>query len=262
MTIKLIALDIDGTLLDDEHRIGEKNLRTIRRVAEQGVKVVLCTGRGAMSARPVMEELALEGVMITHNGASILDTKDNILYEDTFQVTELADLIAYCRERGIHYDINTSLDMIVDRMSDEARKMYEAYLADPQMVEDVLQVTSPLVKFCMFGDKPVMDQVERDWPQSEQKFRFIRSGDYFVDVMKPQVTKGRALQRLAEIWQIERTEILAMGNFYNDIEMLEFAGIGVAVANSPDPVKEAADEITVSNNEDAVHVVLSRYFPE
>ena len=79
--------------------------------------------------------------------------------------------------------------------------MYEAYLADPQMVEDVLQVTSPLVKFCMFGDKPVMDQVERDWPQREQKFRFIRSGDYFVDVMKPQVTKGRALRRLAEIWQ-------------------------------------------------------------
>ena len=119
MTIKLIALDIDGTLLDDEHRIGEKNLRTIRRVAEQGVKVVLCTGRGAMSARPVMEELALEGVMITHNGASILDTKDNILYEDTFQVTELADLIRILP--GTRHSLRYQYFLGYDRRSDVGR---------------------------------------------------------------------------------------------------------------------------------------------
>jgi hypothetical protein len=117
------------------------------------------------------------------------------------------------------------------------------------------------VKICIFGSDEQMDQVERDWPDDQQALRFLRSGDCFVDVMRPDVSKGIALMKLAEIWQVDRSEILAMGNYYNDIEMLRFAGIGIAVANSPDEVKQAADEVTVSNNEDAVHVALSKHLP-
>lgn len=262
MKIKLIALDVDGTLLDDEHRISEKNKRTIRRAAEQGVKIVLCTGRGAMSAQPVMEELGLEGIMITHNGASIMDTQGNVLHEKTFTVRDIEDLITYCREHGVHYDLNTSSGMLLDQMPAAAEKMYSDYLATPERVEDVLKVEMPIVKFCMFGDKALIDQVERDWPPGRHALRFVRSGDYFVDVIRPDVTKGLALEKLAEIRQIDRTEILAMGNYYNDIDMLRFAGLGIAVANSPDEVKAAADEVTCSNNEDAVHVALSRYLFE
>jgi len=261
MSIRMIALDVDGTLLDDDHRISENTIRTIRRAAEQGVKIVLCTGRGSMSAKPVMEELGLEGVMITHNGASIMDTNGKVLHEFTFSVRDVEELIRSCRERGVHYDLNTSDNMIVDQMTSEARMMYEAYLAMPDMVDDVLEVSEPLVKFCMFGSQDMMDQVERDWPDDQQELRFIRSGDYFVDVMRPDVSKGIALKKLAEIWQVNRSEILAMGNYYNDIDMLRFAGIGIAVANSPDEVKQAADEVTVSNNEEAVHVALCKHLP-
>jgi len=262
MTIRLIALDVDGTLLDDKHRISDDNRDTIRRVAAQGVKVVLCTGRGAMSAQPVMEELGLEGVMITHNGASIMDTHGNILYEDTFTVREVDTLIRYCRQQGVHYDLNTSAHMLLDQMPDQAKKMYEAYYATPEMVQDVLAVTRPLVKFCMFGEPSLMDRVEREWPEGRHALRFIRSGDYFIDVIRPDVTKGKALRKLADIWSIERSDILAMGNYYNDVDMLEFAGIGVAVANAPDAVKEVADEVTVSNNEAAVHATLTKYMPD
>lgn len=261
MSIKLIALDVDGTLLDDDHRISDNNIRTIRRAAELGVKIVLCTGRGSMSAKPVMEELGLEGVMITHNGASIMDTSGNVLHEYTFNIREVEELIHYCRKHGVHYDLNTSTNMIVDQMPADAKKMYDAFLAEPEMVGDVLQVDEPLVKFCMFGSQDMMDQVERDWPDDQQELRFIRSGDYFVDVMRPDVSKGIALKKLAEIWQVNRSEILAMGNYYNDIDMLRFAGIGIAVANSPDEVKQAADEVTVSNNEEAVHVALCKHLP-
>jgi hypothetical protein len=261
MSIKLIALDVDGTLLDDNHRISANNRDTIRRAAEQGVSIVLCTGRGSMSAKPVMDELGLEGVMITHNGASIMDTKGNVLHEFTFSVREVVDLIHYCRERGIHYDLNTSGNMIIDQLPADAAKMYEAYLAEPEMVHDVLKVNEPLVKFCMFGSQAMMDQVERDWPDDQHELKFIRSGDYFVDVMRPDVSKGIALKKLAEIWQVDRSEILAMGNYFNDIDMLRFAGIGIAVANSPDEVKQAADEVTVSNNEEAVHVALCKHLP-
>ena len=261
MSIRLIALDVDGTLLNDDHQLSANNIRTLRRAAEQGIKIVLCTGRGSMSAKPIMDELGLEGVMITHNGAAVTDTNGNVLHEFTFHVREVEDLIRYCREHGIHYDPNTSTRMLLDQMPADARKMYDAFMAEPEMVEDVLQVNDPLVKICIFGSDEQMDQVERDWPDDQQALRFLRSGDCFVDVMRPDVSKGIALMKLAEIWQVDRSEILAMGNYYNDIEMLRFAGIGIAVANSPDEVKQAADEVTVSNNEDAVHVALSKHLP-
>lgn len=260
--IKIIALDVDGTLLDDEHRISEQNKSTILRAAELGAEIVLCTGRGAISAQPVMEELGLKGIMITHNGASIMDTDGTVLHEHTFSIQDITELVAYCRERGIHYDLNTSVNMIVDQMPAAAKEMYDNYLAAPEMIADAMQITEPLVKFCMFGDKDVMDQVERDWPDGRLGFHFIRSGDYFVDVILPDVNKGRALRKFAEIRSVQQEGILAMGNYFNDIEMLRFAGIGVAVANSPDEVKEAADEVTVSNNESAVHVTLSKYVTE
>lgn len=259
MTIKLVALDVDGTLLDDQHRISEPNRRAILQAAEQGVKIVLCTGRGAMSTQPVMELLGLQGVMITQNGASVMDTDGKILYEDTFTVGQIASLIEYCRERGVHYDLSTSERMLLDRMPEKAKKMYEDYFATPEMVEDVLQVTDPLVKFCMFGEKELIDEVEEHWANKQHELRFIRSGDFFVDVIGADVTKGKALGKLAEIWGIDRSEVLAMGNYFNDIEMLRYAGIGIAVANSPEEVKEAADEVTVSNNEDAVHAALTKY---
>jgi hypothetical protein len=259
--LKLVALDVDGTLLDDRHRISENNRNAIRRAAELGVKIVLCTGRGAMSTVPVMKELGLSGVMITHNGASVIDMDGNVLYEDPFPVSEVASLIDYCRRRGIHYDLNTSTRMLLDQMPEQAKKMYEAYYATPERVPDVLEVKEPLVKFCMFGEPALMDEVEREWPEGRHELRFIRSGDYFIDVIRPDVTKGKALRKLAEIWRIGREHILAMGNYYNDIEMLRFAGCGVAVANSPDEVKKAADEVTVSNNEDAVYVTLSKHLP-
>ncbi len=260
MKFKIIALDVDGTLLDDNHRISERTKQTIHRVSKLGAKIVLCTGRGSISAQPVMEELGLEGVMITHNGASIMNTAGDVLHEYTFRVEEVASLIDYCRSRDIHYDLNTSTRMIIDRLSEDARKMYEDYLASPDMVEDALRVEDKLVKFCMFADKPIMDEVEKEWQAKRHPFRFIRSGDYFIDVMLPGVTKGRALQKLAELWGVKREEIVAMGNYFNDIDMLEYAGIGVAVGNSPDLVKEVADEVTVTNNEDAVHVTLSKHF--
>ena len=261
MNIKIIALDVDGTLLNDKHQISDNTKRTIRRVSKLGARIVLCTGRGAISAQPIMKELELEGVMITHNGASIMHTSGEILYENTFRVDDVRSLIEYCRRHDIHYDLNTSTKMIVDRMSDQARSTYRDYLAEPEMVEDVLHVDEALVKFCIFADKEEIDEVEKDWPPSRHPLHFIRSGDYFIDVMKPNVTKGGALYKLAELWGVKREEILAMGNYFNDIDMLQTAGIGVAVNNSPDQVKKAADEVTVSNNEEAVHVTLSKYFP-
>jgi hydroxymethylpyrimidine pyrophosphatase-like HAD family hydrolase len=103
-----------------------------------------------------------------------------------------------------------------------------------------------------------MDATQDEWARWSYGLLMNRSDRTFIDLQHPEATKGLALKRLAELRGLNRREVLAIGNYYNDIGMLQYAGWGVAVANSPEEVRRAADEVTVSNNEDAVAVVLER----
>ncbi len=260
MKYKLIALDVDGTLLNDEHAITERTKRTVLDVHRAGAMIVLCTGRGPGSTFPVLEELGLEGTIITHNGAATVQAAGRtIVHQFPFYMNDVLPLVRYCRENNIHFDICTPFDMFVERMGEEERRMYDKYFADPIWIPDIAQLEEPLVKLTAFGPKEVLDRVEEDWKRIEFPLRYIRSGDLFIDVMHPSASKGNALEQLARLWNIRRSEIIAIGNYYNDVDMLRFAGLGIAMGNSPDEVKRAADAVTLSNNEEGVHAALAAY---
>ncbi|MED4604286.1 Cof-type HAD-IIB family hydrolase [Paenibacillus validus] len=266
MNYRLIALDVDGTLLNDNHELTERTIRTLRLAHEAGLRIVLCTGRGPANAIPVFEELGLEGVLITHNGASTVQTPGaQVLHQFSFQMQELAPLVAYCRENGVHFDVNTPLDLYLEKAEAAAAAMYEQFLIVTKQVDDVLAMEEGIVKFTMFGDGDQMDRVEAAFGrefQLPETFHAIRSGVEFVDVMAVSASKGNALKHLADSWGIRREEIIAIGNYFNDVDMLRFAGLGIAMDNSPDGVKEAADEVTLSNNEDGVHAALMKHVLE
>lgn len=261
---KLVALDVDGTLLTDDHRLTRKTREAVRAVHEQGARIVLCTGRGAVSTLPLLDELGLDGIVITHNGgATIRSTDREVLHAFDFPVERILPLIRYLRERDIHFDINTAFDIYVERMDEQIRNVYRQFFADPVVLPDLAQFPDPIVKLCIAGEGGVLEQFMRDWTEHDTRgLRMMRSGDYFVDVMHERTSKGNALRTLAEHWGIRREEVIAIGNYYNDLEMIEYAGLGIAMANSPDEVKRAADAVTGSNNEDGVSQALLRYFPD
>jgi len=260
---RLIALDVDGTLLNDDHELTPRVRAAVRAAAEAGAEIVLCTGRGSTSALPVLGELGLRGTMITHNGASVVDSETREVLHDTVISHELASRYTdYCRERGIHFDMNTAFDLYVDNVGEEAEAMYRNLRARPIRREYEEGMPERLVKLSVFAARDVMDGVEKDWNTWGGALQSIRSGDYFIDVQHPDASKGRALERLAALRGIAREQVLAMGNYYNDTGMLAFAGRGVAMANSPDEVKAIADEIALSNNEDGVAAVLERLLTE
>ncbi|ANE49073.1 hydrolase [Paenibacillus swuensis] len=260
MTYRLIALDVDGTLLTDDHQLTELTKGTIRRVYEQGCGVVLCTGRSPVSTLPVMEKLGLSGTLICHNGAATIASADrSVLHEFAYDVKKIEPLISYCREHGIHFDVNTSFEMYVENLTPEANSMYEQFYIQPKVVDNVLDLDFPIVKFTCAAPKEEMDRIEKEWALLSTELRIIRSGDIFIDVMHAQAHKGSALKALTEVLGVRQEEVVAMGNYYNDIEMLTFAGLGIAMENSPEAVKLAADAVTASNNEDGVHQAIERY---
>ncbi|MFD0674268.1 Cof-type HAD-IIB family hydrolase [Cohnella sp. GCM10027633] len=261
MGYAIIALDVDGTLINDHHEVTPRVRAAVRAAAEQGAEIVLCTGRGSTSALPVLAELGLEGTMITHNGASIVDSKTRKVIAETAIPFEPAyRYLHFARERGVHYDMNTAFELYVDgMMTDEISGMYESMFARPIVRTGEESLPEGLVKLSLFAPKETLDELETAWGEWEHELQTVRSGDYFIDVQHQQASKGTALRQLAAMRGVPREQVLAIGNYYNDLGMIAFAGLGVAMDNSPEEVKAAADETTASNNEDGVALALEKH---
>lgn len=260
MPYKLIALDVDGTLLNDDYKLTDATKDAVRAVSEAGALIVLCTGRSPLNTMPIMNELGLEGVMISHNGGATVNSRDrSIIHEYAFTVRQAEPVISYCRKNNIHFDICPPMDMYVEKLTEETRAMYGKYLMTPKLVSDVMAIDQGIVKMSIFGEREEIDKLERDYPGIGCPLSIIRSGDYFADIMHPESTKGNALRELAGSLRIDREHIMAIGNYFNDVEMIEFAGLGIAMDNSPDAVKSSADAVTASNNKDGVSAALREY---
>ncbi len=260
---KLIALDVDGTLLNDDHELTPGTAETIRRIAGQGTEFVLCTGRAPVNSIPFMRKMGLGGYVITHNGAATVDVRtEEIVHEFALDVKGLDRYIDYCREHGVHYDINTTFELYVPGASElgkEALDMYRLFMMEPLELPAWTEFTEPVVKMTVTAKKEELDRVQSDWNVWPQEFNVLRSGDFFIDIMHKEASKGAALQKLAEKRGFKPEEVMAIGNYYNDLTMLTYAGLGIAMDNSPVEVKAAANAVTASNNEEGVKQALEKY---
>ncbi len=132
MKYKLIALDVDGTLLNDNHELTEQTKQTIQEVSRTGAEIVLCTGRGPQNSIPFMEEIGLKGYVISHNGAATVDvvTKE-VVHQFAMDTKAIQPYMDYFRDKKVHFDVNTAFRMYVDDvdgMAVEVRSMYENFL--------------------------------------------------------------------------------------------------------------------------------------
>lgn len=264
MKYKLIALDVDGTLLNDDHVITEQTAKTIQEASLQGAEIVLCTGRGPQNSIPFMENLGLSGgYVISHNGAATVNVDNReVIHQYAMDSKAMVPYLDYFRKEGVHFDVNTAFHMYVDDVEGlavEVRSMYENFLMLPAVLPPLENFQDPIVKVTAFGLSETLDRVHQEIGAWTPEFNILRSGEYFLDLMHPEASKGNALKQLAERRGFHQEEILAIGNYYNDITMLTFAGLGIAMDNSPLEVKAAANEVTASNNEDGVHEALLKY---
>ncbi|MNO37606.1 Sugar phosphatase YidA [compost metagenome] len=263
MNYKLIALDVDGTLLNDDHVLTPETAEVIKKIADQGTEFVLCTGRAPVNSIPYMKQIGLEGYVITHNGAATVNvTTEEIVHEFAMNPFGLEPYMDYCRKNNIHFDVNTTFALYVEGaagLSQEALDMYHKYMMEPLDLPGWADFSEPIVKFTITGSMDQMDKVYSDWSLWEQEFNMLRSGDFFIDLMHKESSKGAALKKLAEARGIPAEQVMAIGNYFNDLTMLTFAGLGIAMENSPVEVKAAADDVTATNNEEGVKLALQKY---
>ena len=267
MSIKLIAIDIDGTLVDPEFKITPEVKAAITEAREQGVKIVLCTGRPFPGVKRYIKELDLdqdEDYVITYNGSLVLSTATNEVlvshtldYSDFVRINELADKFNV-HTHGIDneaiYTANKDISIFTTRES-FITTMPIRYRSLAELPEDKLFTK------IMFIDQPeLLDILIPAIPaQFHEDYVIVRSEPHFLEVLNKDAGKASALAELAALLNIDAENIMAIGDNENDLSMIEYAGVGVAMGNAVDKVKEAADFITKSNAESGVAHAIRTY---
>ncbi|MCW5851888.1 MAG: HAD family phosphatase [Anaerolineae bacterium] len=260
---KLIALDLDGTLLDEELHLSAPVRRAIQAAQAQGVHVTLATGRSTITARPFAEALGIQTPIIGYQGGQIADP---LTGEVLLQHAMAEDLAHAAVERAEAEDLDLSLyshDVVYFRQLRFPQVFYDRWFGLPiRHTPDLHAVVeaAPPMKFIIVAEPPEADEIEARWKEGfEGRLHIVRSHRLFVEGNPPGVSKGTALAWLARRLGIPQANVMAIGDNDNDITMVEWAGVGVAMGNGSPAVKAVADWVAPPVVEDGVAAALERF---
>jgi Cof subfamily protein (haloacid dehalogenase superfamily) len=255
---KLIAIDLDGTVLDSRGRISARTKAAIAAARTAGARVSIVTFRAYRSSKPYALELGLHVPLICVNGALVKDASDDRVLE-SFPIARDAALAAvqYGMDRG--YEICLYIDEFYVGSAAMIEKYGEGYAHQWLRQEDLrLSLDQPTLMVRYFGDHRFED-ARRDLAAYDlEEVDDIIGGVFELSLMRRHVSKAWALERFAADLGIAREDVMAIGDGALDAGMIAWAGYGVAMANSAPVTLAAADEVTLSNDEDGVAVVLER----
>lgn len=266
MDYKLLVLDIDGTLANNKKEITPYTLEVINEVQASGVKVVLASGRPTYGIVPIAEKIGMDkfgGYILSFNGGKIIEYPSmEVVYESTLPLELIPSLydIAKSKETNI---ITYQDKYIITETEDDKYVQHEIMLTKmtPKKVDNFVEYVDFIPDKCLIVGDP-----EKLIPMAIEinnlfgdKMSAFRSEPFFLELVPKGIDKALSLERLLAVLDFKREEMIAAGDGFNDLSMIKYAGLGVAMANAQEAVKEVADYITLSNEEDGVAYMAKKF---
>jgi len=259
MSVKLIAIDMDGTLLNEHSELNPATIEAVHAAQAQGIKVVLCTGRPLSGVTPFIKQLGFKGddeYVITFNGAMAQTVEGQIITSLTLTHNDYIDIEALSRKLGVHCHVESEDHIYTANANLSPYTVGESYLVRMPIryrTTNDMRPDLPIVK-CMFIDTPDVlgPAIEKIPAEFHDRYYIVQSEPYFLELMNKQASKGQTLKTLAEKLGLSADEVMAIGDQGNDLSMIEYATNGVAMGNAIDTVKAAAKYETKTNVEDGV----------
>jgi Cof subfamily protein (haloacid dehalogenase superfamily) len=260
---RLLALDLDGTLLDGKLEISPRDRAAVLAARAAGVAIVLASGRMFRSSLPYAQDLGVTAPIIAYQGAVVRDpTSRQLLFCQELSLPVARDVIAWAEARGYHVNSYADDEVYTERASPEA-DLYQHVSGVPY------HVVGPLSRFLqrdttklvlVFLDPDVIPGVLRELQAYVGELATVtRSHEHFVEVVSPSVDKGRALAFVADHLGVPAEQVIAVGDNLNDISMVSYAGLGVAMRHSPPALLEVAKYVASSPEEGGVADVIDRF---
>lgn len=273
MDIRLIAIDLDGTLLNSNRELSSENKQAIQAAKNKGIQVVLCTGRPLRSMTHLLEEADLldeEDIVITYNGGLIQKSKTGeIISQITLNRDEVLDV--YQLGQSLKLPVNfIDLDYVYEPPHPSGAKSIYMQASREIPKENALQFIDldmdnvpepfPINKIVMSRPGHELDAAIPQIPaEYYKKYSIFKSQDFILEVLPKKVDKGLAMRLLGEILDLEKEHIMGIGDQENDLTLVKYAGLGVAMDNAIDHVKEVADYITYSNDDNGVAHAIHKF---
>jgi Cof subfamily protein (haloacid dehalogenase superfamily) len=261
--IKAIVLDIDGTLLKSDHSLSDKNRSTLRAAIDAGIQVILATGKTRHSAESIIAALNLQSPGVYVQGLIVTNPDGTIRYQQTLDPNVARRVITFAEQRGfdvIAYSGNRLLTKTVDDGAHEITKFGEPQPEEVGPLVNMLGL-SPVHKL-LIGGKPKKLKALRwqlDKQVGEEATLMTTNLDNTLEVLPYGASKGKSMLALLREMNIAPENVLAVGDGENDVDMLKFVGIGVAVGNAHKLTKDVADFVVASNDDDGVAEAVERF---
>lgn len=262
-TYKLVATDLDGTLFGRDLAISHRVRQAVQRVHDAGVPFVMATGRMFRSALPYARECQVTTPLITYQGALIRDHRTmQDLWHRTIPVDLASEALDALAGTGLHVNLYVDDELLIDRHTPQSELYCQVSRVEPRLVESLHgALAAEPTKIVAIGEP---DEIDRWLPLLQERFRdrlyVTKSIPLFLEIANPRIKKSVALAHVAGLLGIRPEEVLAFGDGMNDLDMIEWAGCGVAMANGPEALKQVADRVTAHVKEDGVARVLEELF--
>lgn len=264
---KMVCLDIDGTLLNSKHKITGITKEVIGIIANDNqIKVILVSARMPKGVLFLQKELNIMQPIICYSGALVMDDKANILSNTSIAVSDVRQVYKFAKEIGVHISLYKDDEWYIEKIDKWAKQESEITNISSNIIKfnDLFniweqEILGPNKILCMAepNDIKLLDTKLKRY--NSNSLNIYPSKPTYLEVMPNNASKTSAIEFLCRKFDIQKSEILAIGDNYNDINMIEFAGLGIAMENAPDQVKRYADKVTLSNDENGVAEALKKY---
>lgn len=250
--IKMVATDIDGTILGGNFIFTQEVKDCIKCLTENDIKVILVTGRMHSATVHVAKELGLDTPIISYQGGLVKTQQGEVLYEKTLDINKAREIIIWAKANNIHINLYMNDQLFVEKDNESIRR-YTAERDIPYTVCELDKIELKHINKILAIDFEDADRVT-SWVNYLQKvypnLYIVKSTPYFCEISNTEARKSRAVEFLTKYFELDKSQVLAIGDQNNDIELLKAGGIKVAMGNGTDEIKQVADFITdtVDNN--------------
>jgi Cof subfamily protein (haloacid dehalogenase superfamily) len=258
---KMITIDVDDTLLNDQHIVTEGTKHALTEAVNRGVVVTLATGRMYASAKQIASQIKLNVPLITYQGSLVKNLLDEkVIYERSVPNAIASTLFDYAEKHGFHLQTYYN-DQLVATEENEKLRNYSNVSKVPFFVRSKADILKHAQTKLLFFEEPeVLDQIAKDLDKlMGNEVHITKSKPYFLEIVHKEATKGHAVSFLADYYGCSLEQVIAIGDSWNDREMIEIAGLGVAMGNAVPSLKEIANYVTKTNNEDGVKHVIEKF---
>ncbi|MGJ3241117.1 MAG: HAD family hydrolase [Anaerolineae bacterium] len=262
--VGFIVVDLDGTLLNDEHTLSERNQQVIKRAIEQGIQVIIATGKTRTSAEPIISTLGLETPGVFIQGLLLCNADGTVRQEHTLDSATARHAIQYAESQGFDVIVYSGNRLVCKQMSDAIEEIAKFGEPMPEAIGSLINQVHQVKmhKLIIVGGNRRKLKALR-WQLDQQigdKVHFTDGGVLTsLEILPKGANKGQGVKALLRQLGANPENVMGIGDAENDVEMLQAVGFAVAVANAAEATKAVADEIVSSNNEDGVAEAIERF---